>query len=494
MMLEEPINAAVATEAVRILAELGRRIRENNFLTFKPYPTQREAVESDKPITTMFGANQSGKSHTAAHRMTWDSLGIYPEWYEGPRTATSIDSWVVGQTNESTRDTCQKKLFGPDPNKPGEGGLIPPSKILGKPSFRHNIPGAFDTVRVEHVSGQVSTIQFKSYSMGFESLMGWTGHRIWVDEEPPWDCFSELKLRVAATKGLIFVTFTPLQGKTPLYLSLSDPTNPHIWFGWLTAEEAGHLGAEHIEEMRRLFANDPAGFRARVYGTAEARTGLVYPCPVGDLLIPRFDPEPTWLHLGALDFGWSHPTAALAAAKNPDTGDVFIFDAYRQSKLRAETHIENLRPMGLGNAFPFVCDPSAEQTEKSSGEKLLEVWNDALYGNDSWRYTPPSDRWLIKANNAVRPGIEVVQSYMDTHKLYLMEGAPEMLLEELREYRYAQPSKDGTSKPRVHKIGDDLCDCLRYLLVEIGRARPRTKRRPWTRSMPKTPHTCQRGY
>ena len=45
---------------------------------------------------------------------------------------------------------------------------------------------------------------------------------IWLDEEPPQLIYNECLMRILTTNGLIMLTFTPLQGTTPLVKSFLD--------------------------------------------------------------------------------------------------------------------------------------------------------------------------------------------------------------------------------------------------------------------------------
>jgi hypothetical protein len=48
------------------------------------------------------------------------------------------------------------------------------------------VADAIDSVLVKHVSGDPSTIGFKSYDQGREKWQGETLDAVWFDEEPPW--------------------------------------------------------------------------------------------------------------------------------------------------------------------------------------------------------------------------------------------------------------------------------------------------------------------
>lgn len=48
-----------------------------------------------------------------------------------------------------------------------------------------------DNATVQHVSGGVSTVSFKSYAQGSDKWQGPTLEALWLDEEPPQDIYTE---------------------------------------------------------------------------------------------------------------------------------------------------------------------------------------------------------------------------------------------------------------------------------------------------------------
>ena len=64
---------------------------------------------------------------------------------------------------------------------------------------------------------------FKTYDQGRKSFEGTGKHGIWVDEECPEDVYLECLTRCMTTNGIIWLTFTPLQGMTPVVLRFLPP-------------------------------------------------------------------------------------------------------------------------------------------------------------------------------------------------------------------------------------------------------------------------------
>ena len=164
----------------------------------------------------MMAANRVGKTVAGGYETALHLTGRYPDWWEGRRFAGPIEAWVAGDTAETTRDIVQAALMGP-PAEPGTG-LVPPDAIVGEPSRRSGVTGAFDTARIAHASGGISLLGFKSYDQGRRKFQATAKHVVWLDEEPPADVYDECMLRLMTTDGLMLCTFTPLNGQTEIVL------------------------------------------------------------------------------------------------------------------------------------------------------------------------------------------------------------------------------------------------------------------------------------
>ena len=118
----------------------------------------------------MMAANRVGKTFAGGYETALHLTGRYPDWWEGRRFAHPIAAWVAGDTAETTRDIVQAALMGPLA-EPGTG-LIPADAILGEPSKRSGVTGAFDTARIRHASGGVSLLGFKSSTRAARNSRG----------------------------------------------------------------------------------------------------------------------------------------------------------------------------------------------------------------------------------------------------------------------------------------------------------------------------------
>lgn len=165
----------------------------------------------------MMAGNRVGKTWgVGGYETALHLTGLYPDWWSGRRFDGPIESWAAGDTSETTRDIVQAALMGPL-GALGTG-LVPGEQIIGEPTRRAGVSGAMDTARVQHVSGGVSLVGFKSYDQGRKKFQGTAKHVIWLDEEPPEDVYDECMMRLMTTDGLMLCTFTPLEGLTKVAL------------------------------------------------------------------------------------------------------------------------------------------------------------------------------------------------------------------------------------------------------------------------------------
>lgn len=153
------------------------------------------------------------------YETTCHLTGLYPEWWDGKRFKGPVRGWACGKTNETTRDIVQATLLGETKHgarKTVTGtGLIPADRLnLEEMTWKQGVADLVDTIKVRHVSGSYSLLGFKSYQQGRGAFEGTAQHFIWDDEEPPLDIYGEQLIRLATTGGILYLTFTPLEGRS----------------------------------------------------------------------------------------------------------------------------------------------------------------------------------------------------------------------------------------------------------------------------------------
>lgn len=211
-----------------------RRISRRKIQTYYPdegdlrrelYPKHMEFFKAGDLFRErcFMAANRIGKTEGAGGYETALHLtGNYPDWWEGARFDAPVKFWAAGKTNETTRDIVQNKLFG---DVKGSGstkrvsgtGLIE-GDLIGDISWKAGVSDLIDKVEIKHASGGFSLLGLKSYQQGRGAFEGTEQDGIWLDEEPPMEIYGECLIRTATTEGLIYMTFTPLDGMTETVL------------------------------------------------------------------------------------------------------------------------------------------------------------------------------------------------------------------------------------------------------------------------------------
>ena len=202
----------MSTERIEeIISTLKKRQNENRLNYYKPYKFQSNFHDtgSEANQRLLMAANRVGKSFVGAMEMSIHLTGLYPEWWTGKKYKEPIKAWVCGASNETTRDICQKELFGqPDnPRDKGHGSI--PKHLIGETTRKPGVPNAHSSVLVKHISGGWSRVAFKAYEMGAEKFMGESIDLVWLDEEPPQDIYSQCITRTLDRRGQVYMTFTP---------------------------------------------------------------------------------------------------------------------------------------------------------------------------------------------------------------------------------------------------------------------------------------------
>lgn len=232
--LPAKFDKSILPPLAAIERELQKR-QKNRFYTVFPdtgplrrelYVKHMEFLDASRlhDQTLMLAANKVGKTVTGAYAATCHATGLYPKWWTGKRFDGPTIGWACNVTATDCRDINQTELFG----QAGQlgTGMIPAEYIIGKPKSKPSVPDGIEVAYIKHMTGGASVIFLKSYDQGRTKYQGRNIHWIWADEEVPADIYSEMVMRIVTTEGIIFCTYTPILGLTPITVSfLRDSVN-----------------------------------------------------------------------------------------------------------------------------------------------------------------------------------------------------------------------------------------------------------------------------
>ncbi len=403
--------------------------------------------------------NQLGKTVSAAAEVAMHATGRYPENWIGRVFDTPINAWVSGVTGESTRDNPQRWLYGVLGEK--GTGMVPRDAIKDV-SPRRGLADALDTMIVSHGGGGDiqsgrSQIGFKSYDQGREKWQGPTKQLIWYDEEPPADIYTEGLTRTNVGLCPVMVTFTPLLGMSDVVKRFLMDKIPGTSVTQMTIDDAEHYSAE---ERAAIIASYPAHEReARSKGIPTMGSGRVFPVEEEFVKCEPMEIPPHWVQLGALDFGWDHPSAGVRMAWDRDSDILYVTACHRAREQTPLMFATAVKPWGAW--LPWAWPHDGLQHDKGSGEQLAEQ-----YKQHGLRMMP-TRATFEDGSNGLEAGISEMLDRMQTGRLRVFSHLNDWW-EEFRLYH----RKNGL----IVKEGDDLMSATRYGMMMRRNAVVRVKK------------------
>jgi phage terminase large subunit-like protein len=429
----------------------------NKILFFKPYKKQKEffAWGATKRERLLMAGNQLGKTEAGAFETACHLTGTYPDWWEGRRWVKPVRGWAAGVSSMSVRDTQQLKLCGPPGIASSLGtGYIPRDKFADTPTLARGISAAFDTIQVKHVSGGVSVLKFKSYEQGREKFQAETLDFIWPDEEPPADVYGECLARIAATGGMIFITFTPLKGRSDVVLRFLDSSSKDREVVIMTIMDAEHISPEM--RQRIIDGYDPSEREARVMGVPMMGEGRIFTTLEDTIREPIIDRLPLyWTKLWGVDFGINHPFAAVLTAWDRDNDIVHLVHTIRMKDGLPLNHAAAMK--NIGADIPVAWPHDGHNRDKGSGEALA-----SLYKACGLKMLPGHAQFA-DGSISTEAGIREMQQRMANGQLKVAQH----LSEWFDEYRFYH-RKDGL----IVKEKDDLLSATRVALMAKRSGQP----------------------
>jgi len=425
------------------------------FFQFEPYPKQREFLDAGatKRERLLIAGNQNGKTHTGAFEIACHLTGLYPEWWQGRRFDRPVKVWVCGETSLVVRDVQQKKLCGePGVDSAFGTGMIPKDLFVDKPSLARGITDAYDTIQVRHVSGGVSVARFKSYEQGRTKFQGESIDIGWADEEPPEDVYAELLTRTVATGGMVFVTFTPLKGRSAVVLRFLDEPDDNRSVTSMTIDDALHIPAEQRAAIIAAFL--PHEREARARGVPTLGSGRIFMALEDSVTeAPIEFIPPHWVKLWGIDFGIDHPFGAALILWDRDADVIHVHHTHRVTDALPIQHAEALKKVA---AEVPVAWPNDGNVRRDDGKPMADH-----YKRHGLKMLPSHATWP-DGSVSTEAGILEMDEREKSGRLKYARHLSD-LLEERRFYH----RKDG----QIVKLKDDLISALRVAIMTKRSAR-----------------------
>jgi hypothetical protein len=262
--------------------------------------------------------------------------------------------------------------------------------------------------------------------------------------------------RTVTTKGIVMVTFTPLQGMSQVVKGFLEPETPES-AEFKTFVQAGWKDIPHLdpEEQRALMATTPPyQIAARTEGEPSLGSGAIYPIAEREILTPTAEVPASWPRVYALDVGWNR-TAVIWGAKDPASGRIVLYDEHYRGQGEPASHAEAIKARGAW--IHGVIDPASAGSSQVDGRALIDI-----YGRLGLHLEP--------AINAVESGLTETWNLLVSGRLVVQEHLTNWR-SEFRKYHRDEQGK-------IVKVADHLMDATRYLVMS-GRSTMKTPPREY---------------
>lgn len=211
-------------------------------------------------------------------------------------------------------------------------------------------------------------------------------------------------------------------------------------------EDAGHFTAEQRE---KIIASYPSYERdARTKGIPQLGSGRVFPIDEDEVRCEPLAIPAHWPHVGGLDFGWDHPSAAVRMVWDRDNDCLYVTATHRQRQQTPALFAASIRPWGTW--LPWSWPHDGLQHDKGSGEQLAKQYRDQGLAMLPVRAT------FEDGTNGVEAGVAEMYDRMQTGRLKVFTTLNDWW-EEFRLYH----RKEGL----IVKMNDDLMAATRYAMM-----------------------------
>ena len=216
----------------------------------------------------------------------------------------------------------------------------------------------------------------------------------------------------------------------------------------MTIEDADHYSPE---QRAVIIASYPAHERdARTKGIPILGSGRIFPISQEEVEIEPIEIPRHWVEIGALDYGWDHPTAGVKLVWDRDTDIVYVTACYKRKEATPIIHAAALKPWGEDMLWAWPHD--GYQHDKGSGQELTKQYRDQGLKMLQEHATHEDGGFGVEA------GLMGMLDRMQTKRLRVFKHLLDWFSEFLLYHR-----KDG----KVVKLEDDLMSATRYGLMML---------------------------
>lgn len=224
----------------------------------------------------------------------------------------------------------------------------------------------------------------------------------------------------------------------------------HVTF--MTIDDAEHYTPAQREEIVAAY---PAFEReARAKGIPVLGSGRIFPIPEENIAVKAFKVPEYFPRLGALDFGWDHPSAAVELAYDTESDCIYVTWCQRASQQSPAMFAQPLKKRGTWLPWAWPHD-GMNETAAGAGVALKKQYEDQglkMLG---------SRAQYADGSTSVEAGLMDMLDRMQTDRFKVFDHLDEWF-EEFRLYH----RKDG----KIVKLREDILSATRYGVMTIRKA------------------------
>lgn len=209
----------------------------------------------------------------------------------------------------------------------------------------------------------------------------------------------------------------------------------------------------HLDEAAKadLLKSYPPHMRdARSKGLPMLGAGAIYPVGETEITVADFGIPTHWKKCYGMDVGWNF-TGAVWLAQDPDTMQIYLYSAYKQSQAEPTVHAAGVK--ARGEWIPGVIDPASTGASQHDGKRLVDLYTQAGLK-------------LSFADNSVEAGIYKCWELLSSGQMKVFASCLPWFVE------YRNYHRD--EKGRIVKKDDHVMDAMRYAVMS-GLTRACTK-------------------
>lgn len=434
----------------------------HQLLYFKPDPWLNKLNKKmiNESVCSILASNRSGKSYSTTWALACHLTGIYPEDWEGFKYDVPIAAWMMTPTGENyVQDggICEY-LFG-KPDARGTGWV--PQECIDRVEMGMGAKGLIKKAYIKHVTGGISTVEYKSYEQGANMLQGASIDLLVIDEEPKNPkIFPEAITRILQAPsgyGRALLCFTPTNGFTELVEACMEGKYK-VGCERITVWDCPWITPEKIDEMMKAIPEREWDLRLK--GIPSIGRGAVFPQHETEIKFYSSDVEikDHWLVASAIDFGYlPDPCAVLFGALDQDNGCYYIFKEYYETEKTVAEIAGWIKRFAPSIPVIYPADGNRKQ-QAAAGQTFVEMFQgEGIYMAERVDYGKAGER---------ETGHSHLRTLFRQGQLYVGDNCPNWF-KEFRVYQYDE-------KGKTDHCEDHAMDCLRYLMQKLDKVG-----RPW---------------